>query len=102
MSEINITPTGLNVIAKPITETDTKTNSGIYIPSTVQRGKFKLATVVAAGKGAYQFGLWIDNPIKKDDVVIYDEQLASLFSYNKENFVILENQVIKGKINKEE
>ena len=67
-----IQPLGDRVLLREEEIKHTKTDSGIYIPETVDADKStKRGTVVAVGEGKYENGKLIPIRLKKGDVVLY-------------------------------
>ena len=97
--KVKIEPTALNIVITKLEE-DEETAGGIIMPATAQRGVFEVGVVVAAGKGAWQFGQFIENPINVGDHVIYDARGLQEFLLGREKFFFLENIAIKGVIAK--
>ena len=92
-------PTGLNVVVEPLTDQEQKTQAGIIMPTTVQRGVLKIGKVVAAGEGAWQFGTFITNPIKTDDLIVFDHRGTYDFTHtDRKTYVFVDNQLIKRRL----
>ena len=93
-----INPTSLNVLVEAMDDREEKSEGGIILPLTSQRGHLKVGKVVAAGPGAFQFGQWIENPIKAGDVIVYDPRGGHDFMHQRRTMQFIENQMIKSKV----
>ena len=70
--KVKIMPLGDRVLLKEVEEKSTKTQSGIYIPESVDTDKgAKKGEVVAVGEGRYEDGKLIPIKLKAGDVVLY-------------------------------
>lgn len=71
-NNFKIKPLGDRVLLREEEITTTKTDSGIYIPDTVDNDKgAKRGTVVAVGDGRYEDGKTIPVKVKVGDTVLY-------------------------------
>jgi len=77
---INIKPIGERLVIKP-TESETKTNSGIYIPDSAKE-KQNSGEVVAIGKN--------EEEIKVGDRVLYSKYAGTEVELDGEKVIILE------------
>jgi len=80
-----IKPLGDRVLIK-IAESETKTNSGLYIPETAQE-KTQEGTVVAIGTDE-------EISVKIGDVVLYDKYAGNNLKVNNAEHLILRNDDI--------
>jgi len=78
--EIRINPAEQRVVVKPDKQGETRTNSGIIIPSTVDDKRPELATVIAVGSGSKE------EPMKywKGQRVIYSQYAGLELKLNLE------------------
>lgn len=78
---INIKPLGERIVVKPL-ESESKTNSGIYLPESSQEKQNK-GEVVAIGKIE-------DDEIKIGDTVLYPKYGGTEVEYENEKYLIIE------------
>ena len=64
--------TGQQLVLQSLEEDqEAKTDSGIILAGKSAEG-LKIAKVLKAGKGLYDFGKWVENPIKVNAIVYYN------------------------------
>lgn len=80
-------PIGSKIIVRP-KKTDTISEGGIYIPEDA-REKPQIGTVIAAGKGTYQNGVFCPNEIKEGDIVMYGKYSGTEVELNDEKVLIM-------------
>jgi len=86
---MSILPLGDRVLVK-ISESKTKTESGLYIPDTAQE-KTQQGEVVAIGESE-------DIVVKVGDVVLYDKYAGTNFKIEETEHLILRNEDIIAKV----
>lgn len=70
--DAKITPLHDRVLVQEIEEITSKTESGIYLPETVDQDKgAKKAKVIAVGKGRYDNGSLVPMNVKVGDTVLF-------------------------------
>lgn len=70
--KVKIMPLGDRVLLREVDEKLTKTDSGIFIPDSVDTNKdAKKGEVVAVGEGRYEDGKLIPIKLKAGDIVLY-------------------------------
>ena len=80
---MNLQPLGDRVVVKPLSEEDSKTPSGIYIPDTAKE-KPQKGNIVAVGPGTK------DNPVtvKVGDVVLYGKYSGTELNHEGKDYLI--------------
>ncbi len=71
-NKTKIIPLGDRVLVE-IIEEKTKTNSGIYIPETIDKEKPEQGKVIAVGEGKNEDGKLIPLPVKIGDTVVFSK-----------------------------
>jgi len=89
---MKIQPLADRIIVKPI-EQESKTKSGIIIPSTAKE-KSQKGKVVAVGKGKYEDGNLVPPQVKVGDMVLYREYGGEELKLDGENVMILKEEDI--------
>lgn len=97
-SKTLIKPTGLNLLVEQIKQQEETSEAGIVLPPVYQRSKLCIGTVVAAGDGAYQFGQWIENPIKASDIIVYDPTQSVDFIHDHKTFTFVTNTMVMARV----
>ena len=91
---MNLQPLGDRVVVKPLSEEDSKTPSGIYIPDTAKE-KPQKGKVVAVGPGRVNDdGKSIDMPVKVGDTVVYSKYAGTEYSENGSEYLIVKESDI--------
>lgn len=92
-----ITPLGDRVLVRPFEESEleTKTDSGIILPETVEKDKPEQGEVIAVGEGKYEDGEKVPMRVSKGDKVIF-----SKFGYDEvtvegeEYYILREDNIL--------
>ena len=63
---------GMNVVVSELEKKETVSPAGIISPGNATQGNLRFGIVKCAGPGEDRHGKWIDNPLKKDDKVIFN------------------------------
>ena len=98
---MNLQPLGDRVIVKPLSEEDSKTPSGIYIPDTAKE-KPQEGEVVAVGPGEpeAETGKRVKPDVKKGDKVVYSKYGGSEIKVEGTEYLILSSRDILAKVSK--
>ena len=97
---MNLQPLGDRVIVKPLSEEDSKTPSGIYIPDTGER-KPQEGEVVAVGPGEpNDNGEKIKPDVEKGDKVVYSKYGGTEIKVEGIEYLILSSRDILAKVSK--
>jgi len=97
---MNLQPLGDRVVVKPLSEEDSKTPSGIYIPDTAKE-KPQEGEVVAVGPGEpNDNGEKIKPDVEKGDKVVYSKYGGTEIKVEGIEYLILSSRDILAKVNK--
>ena len=93
--KIKIVPLADRVLLREIEEKVAKTDSGIYIPETVETDKgAKRGEVVAVGEGKWEDGRRVPVAVKVGDEVLY--QWGDKIELNGEKFMLVREAEISA------
>ena len=95
--ESRVRPLGDRVLIRPFDENEleTKTDSGIILPDTVEKDRPEQGEVVSVGEGKYEDGAYIPMKVSKGDKVVF-----SKFGYDEvtvegeEYYIIKEDSIL--------
>ena len=91
---MNLQPLGDRVVVKPLSEEDSKTPSGIYIPDTAKE-KPQMGTIVAIGPGSVSdTGSLIKMTVKVGDKVLYGKYSGTEVTIENEDYLIMKENDI--------
>ena len=97
---MNLQPLGDRVVVKPLSEEDSKTPSGIYIPDTANE-KPQEGEVVAVGPGEpNDSGEKIKPDVEKGDKVVYSKYGGTEIKVEGTEYLILSSRDILAKVSK--
>ena len=97
---MNLQPLGDRVVVKPLSEEDSKTPSGIYIPDTAKE-KPQEGEVVAVGPGEpNDNGDKIKPDVDKGDKVVYSKYGGTEIKVDGIEYLILSSRDILAKVSK--
>ena len=97
---MNLQPLGDRVVVKPLSEEDSKTPSGIYIPDTAKE-KPQEGEVVAVGPGEpNDNGEKIKPDLEKGDKVVYSKYGGTEIKVEGIEYLILSSRDILAKVSK--
>ncbi|MFL2652048.1 MAG: co-chaperone GroES [Candidatus Actinomarinales bacterium] len=97
---MNLQPLGDRVVVKPLSEEDSKTPSGIYIPDTAKE-KPQEGEVVAVGPGEpNDSGEKIKPDVEKGDKVVYSKYGGTEIKVDGTEYLILSSRDILAKVSK--
>tara|TARA_Y100001949_G_scaffold41051_1_gene33342 strand:+ start:2760 stop:3053 length:294 start_codon:yes stop_codon:yes gene_type:complete len=97
---MNLQPLGDRVVVKPLSEEDSKTPSGIYIPDTAKE-KPQEGEVVAVGPGEpNDNGEKIKPDVEKGDKVVYSKYGGTEIKVEGIEYLILSSRDILAKVSK--
>ena len=86
---MNLQPLGDRVIVKPLSEEDSKTPSGIYIPDTAKE-KPQEGEVVAVGPGEpNESGKMVKPDVDKGDKVVYSKYGGTEIKLDGDDFLLM-------------
>ena len=95
---MNLQPLGDRVVVKPLSEEDSKTPSGIYIPDTAKE-KPQEGEVVAVGPGEpNDSGEKIKPDVEKGDKVVYSKYSGTEIKVEGVEYLILSSRDILAKV----
>ena len=97
---MNLQPLGDRVVVKPLSEEDSKTPSGIYIPDTAKE-KPQEGEVVAVGPGEpNDNGEKIKPDVEEGDKVVYSKYGGTEIKVEGIEYLILSSRDILAKVSK--
>ena len=97
---MNLQPLGDRVIVKPLSEEDSKTPSGIYIPDTAKE-KPQEGEVIAVGPGEpNENGENIKPDVEIGDKVVYSKYGGTEIKVDGTEYLILSSRDILAKVSK--
>ncbi len=97
---MNLQPLGDRVVVKPLSEEDSKTPSGIYIPDTAKE-KPQEGEVIAVGPGEpNDNGEKIKPDVEKGDKVVYSKYGGTEIKVEGIEYLILSSRDILAKVSK--
>ena len=97
---MNLQPLGDRVVVRPLSEEDSKTPSGIYIPDTAKE-KPQEGEVVAVGPGEpNDNGEKIKPDVEKGDKVVYSKYGGTEIKVDGIEYLILSSRDILAKVSK--
>ena len=97
---MNLQPLGDRVVVKPLSEEDSKTPSGIYIPDTAKE-KPQEGEVVAVGPGEpNDDGEKIKPDVEEGDKVVYSKYGGTEIKVEGTEYLILSSRDILAKVSK--
>ena len=97
---MNLQPLGDRVVVKPLSEEDSKTPSGIYIPDTAKE-KPQEGEVVAVGPGEpNDNGEKIKPDVEAGDKVVYSKYGGTEIKVEGTEYLILSSRDILAKVSK--
>ena len=97
---MNLQPLGDRVVVKPLSEEDSKTPSGIYIPDTAKE-KPQEGEVVAVGLGEpNDNGEKIKPDVEEGDKVVYSKYGGTEIKVEGTEYLILSSRDILAKVSK--
>ena len=97
---MNLKPLGDRVVVKPLSEEDSKTPSGIYIPDTAKE-KPQEGEVVAVGPGEpNDNGEKIKPDVEEGDKVVYSKYGGTEIKIEGTEYLILSSRDILAKVSK--
>ena len=97
---MNLQPLGDRVVVKPLSEEDSKTPSGIYIPDTAKE-KPQEGEVVAVGPGEpNDNGEKIKPDVEEGDKVVYSKYGGTEIKGEGTEYLILSSRDILAKVSK--
>ena len=97
---MNLQPLGDRVVVKPLSEEDSKTPSGIYIPDTAKE-KPQEGEVVAVGPGEpNDNGEKIKPDVEEGDKVVYSKYGGTEIKVDGTEYLILSSRDILAKVSK--
>ena len=97
---MNLQPLGDRVVVKPLSEEDSKTPSGIYIPDTAKE-KPQEGEVVAVGPGEpNDNGEKIKQDVEEGDKVVYSKYGGTEIKVEGTEYLILSSRDILAKVSK--
>jgi len=89
------------IIVKEIKTKESKTKSGIILPTSVKEQPTK-AKVVSIGLGGMLDGNEIEMQLKKGDIVLFHKYSASEFYFDSEEYMVLRQVDVLCKIEENE
>ena len=97
---MNLQPLGDRVVVRPLSEEDSKTPSGIYIPDTAKE-KPQEGEVVAVGPGEpNDNGEKIKPDVEKGDKVVYSKYGGTEIKVDGTEYLILSSRDILARVSK--
>ena len=97
---MNLQPLGDRVVVKPLSEEDSKTPSGIFIPDTAKE-KPQEGEVVAVGPGEPNVnGEKIKPDVEEGDKVVYSKYGGTEIKVEGTEYLILSSRDILAKVSK--
>ena len=97
---MNLQPLGDRVVVKPLSEEDSKTPSGIYIPDTAKE-KPQEGEVIAVGPGEpNDNGEKIKPDVEEGDKVVYSKYGGTEIKVEGIEYLILSSRDILAKVSK--
>jgi len=97
---MNLQPLGDRVVVKPLSEEDSKTPSGIYIPDTAKE-KPQEGEVIAVGPGEpNDNGEKIKPDVEEGDKVVYSKYGGTEIKVEGTEYLILSSRDILAKVSK--
>jgi len=101
VKKTKVVPIGDRVLLKPLSlkDVESKTDSGIIIPDTVDREKPEQGTVIAVGQGHYEDGKLIPIQVKVGDRVVFSKYGFDEVKVGDEEYYILKEDNILAVIN---
>ena len=97
---MNLQPLGDRVVVKPLSEEDSKTPSGIYIPDTAKE-KPQEGEVVAVGPGEpNDNGEKMKPDVEEGDKVVYSKYGGTEIKVEGTEYLILSSRDILAKVSK--
>ena len=97
---MNLQPLGDRVVVKPLSEEDSKTPSGIFIPDTAKE-KPQEGEVVAVGPGEpNDNGEKIKPDVEEGDKVVYSKYGGTEIKVDGTEYLILSSRDILAKVSK--
>ena len=97
---MNLQPLGDRVVVKPLSEEDSKTPSGIYIPDTAKE-KPQEGDVVAVGPGEpNDNGEKIKPDVEEGDKVVYSKYGGTEIKVEGTEYLILSSRDILARVSK--
>jgi chaperonin GroES len=97
---MNLQPLGDRVVVRPLSEEDSKTPSGIYIPDTAKE-KPQEGEVVAVGPGEpNDNGEKIKPDVEEGDKVVYSKYGGTEIKVEGTEYLILSSRDILAKVSK--
>jgi chaperonin GroES len=95
-SKVKIKPIGGNILVKPVEE-ETKTESGIVLPETVDKEKPQKGEVVALGTGRLsEDGDKIPFNVKVGDIIIFKKYGPDEINIDDQEYLIMEESDVLG------
>jgi len=95
--KVGIKPLHDRVLIKEINESTTKTDSGIYLPETVDQDKgAKRGEVIAVGNGKYEDGKIVPMSVEVGDIVLF--AWGDKVTIDNEEYYIVREGEISAKI----
>jgi len=88
MAKLKVTPIGPNILVKPIEE-ETKTDSGIVLPDTVDKEKPQKGKVVKVGTGIVDDGKQLQFNVKDGDIILFKKYSPDEIEIDGENYLIM-------------
>lgn len=94
--EKRIKPLGDRVLVRPFEESEleTKTDSGIILPDTVEKDMPEQGEVVAVGEGRYEEGAHVPMRVSKGDKVIFSKFGYDEITIEGDDYYILKEDSI--------
>ena len=95
-ADSKVTPLGDRVLVRPFDESEleSKTDSGIIIPDTVQKDKPEQGEVVAVGEGCYENGELVKPAVSVGDKVVFSKFGYDEITIEGEEYYILKSDNI--------
>jgi co-chaperonin GroES (HSP10) len=69
---MDLTMFGMNVVLAEVKKEEEVSPGGIHLPGNVSKGNLRFGIVECAGPGEDRHGKWVENPVKKDQKVIFN------------------------------
>ncbi len=99
MAKLKIKPIGGNILVKPILE-ESKTDSGIVLPDTIDKEKPQRGEIIALGNQRLsKDGTKIDFNVKVGDMVLFKKYSPDEIEVDGEDYLIMDEDAILAVIN---
>lgn len=97
--KLNVRPLRDHVVIEPMQEEE-KTESGLYLPETADKGRPEQGKVVAVGPGKVKDGKRVSPDVKVGDVVLFAKYGPSEIKIGGEEYLVAEEKDILAVLEK--